>query len=462
MTDPSPPFGDELVNRLRRLGASVWRSALLRNTGKLGIAEVVVLTSSLVQTIVVARALGPRSYGAAALILALPAFVFTFFDPKASEAVVKYLGAAVAIDDGPRTRAIVKIAYAVDAVLALVGIAVVAAGAPWAADRLLRSAPQASLLVVTAVCMGLAAPADTSRAVLTTFGRFAAVAWVDGATAAARAALVIALVVADFGVAGVVWGGGAGLVAQSLLLGGLAHASTRRATGQSWLRGRLDAIRPQVREMGRFLIYTDLTSLASVFVKQADLVLLGAVRGPIDVGWYRLAQSLTTPISSVVAALQTVVYPAFSRLVGMGDVDGVVRAARRYFLRVGLPLAALTLVGLIAVPTGVNLVGGPDFAPAVPAARWMLVGSAFVIAGFWARPAMYATGQVRFVFAMSAVLGAATVGAFVLAAEPLGPAGVAGSRAVLAGAAGTGVLAFRFHQLSASGALHGMAPAERQ
>lgn len=461
MTDPSALAGDDLADRLRRLGLSARRSSLLRNAGKLGAAEVVGLMASLVQALVLARTLGPRAYGTAALILALPAFVFTFFDPQASEAVVKYLGAATAKDDGPRARGVIKVAYLVDASLALVGIAVVAACAPWAADRILGSDSQAGLLVVAASCIGLAAPADTSRAVLSTFGRFSAVAWVDGANAAARAALVIGLVSAGHGVAGVVVGTGAGLVAQSLLLGGLAHACTRRATGESWLRGRRDAIRPQLREMGRFLLYTDLTSLAAVFVKQADLVVLGAVRGPVDAGWYRLAQSLTTPVSSLVAALQAVAYPAFSRLVGVGDVDGVARAARRYFLKVGLPLAALTLAGTVAVPTAVRLVGGAAFAPAVPAARWLLVGSAFVIAGFWARPAMYATGQVRFVFFMSTVLGSATVAGFVLAADPFGSAGVASSRALLAGALGTVVLAFRFRQLWAAGALGRGGPGSR-
>jgi O-antigen/teichoic acid export membrane protein len=453
MTDPSLPTATGVVDRLRQLAITGWRSSLVQGAGRLGAAEVVRLLAGLVQAVLVARWLGPRNYGLAALILTYPSLVFTFFDPQASEAVVKYFGAAVATEDRDRARAIPKMAYLVDVTLAVVGLAVVVATAPLAADHLLKSGADASLIVVAAVGVALAAPGDTSQALLTTTGRFSTVALVQSGTAVARVALVLGLVAADAGVAGMVWGTTLGLIADSLLMAMFAHGAVRSASGGSWFRGRREVIRPELREMTRFLVYTDLTSLASVFVKQADLVILGFVRGPTETGWYRLAQSLTAPFASVITALQTVAYPGFARLDGLRDHAAVARAAKRYLLKVGLPLAALTMCSLAVLPAVIRLVAGSEFASAAGPARWMVAATAVVIAGFWVRPAMFATGQVRFVFGISAITSALTVLGFVILADPYGAAGVAAARALIAGLVGTGVAALRFRQLARSGRL---------
>lgn len=435
------------------LAASVSGSRLARDAGKLTAAELAVMLGGLLQAIVAARVLGPTRYGTAALILAYPMFVYTVFDPRASEAVVKYLGEAVARGDADRSLAVPKLAYLIDGALASVGLAVVAATTPWAADRVVGSGSEAPLLILWGVAVAVAAPSHTSRAILTTLGRFSSLAWVQGVAGAGRAALVITLVSMDTGVAGVIWGTAAGTVAEGAVMAVLAHRALARRTGRSWLHGGRSALHRELHGMGRFLLYTDLTSLVAVFVKQADLVILGYARGPIDAGWYRLARSLTTPVAAVVGALQAVAYPRFARLVGVGDLEGVTRTARRYLLRVGLPLGAASLLGLLLVRPAIRVVAGPEYLPATAAARWLLAGSAFILVFFWIRPAMFATGQVRFVFGVSAVTAAGTVMAFVLTAEPFGAAGIAASRALVAGIAGTGFAAMRFHQLSRSGRL---------
>ena len=47
---------------------------------------------SLIQGVLIARWLGPESYGVAALVMSYPDLVYTFFDARSSDASVKYLG----------------------------------------------------------------------------------------------------------------------------------------------------------------------------------------------------------------------------------------------------------------------------------------------------------------------------------------------------------------------------------
>lgn len=443
------------VMRIRQELTGAARSGLARNAGKLGAAQGVMLAVGLVQAVLVARWLGPRNFGIAALILSLPPLVFTFFDPKAAEAVVKFLGEFVATGQKREALAVPKLAYAVDAGLGLVGFAVVGIGAPLAASHLLGSGGgYAGLLVIAAAVQMASAPADTSRAILSTFGHFGSMAWAQAGAAVFGLAVVIVVVGNGGGVRGFVLASCAEVVVDAALAGWLAHRVIRRALGASWWHGRRADISGRLREFAGFLAYTDLSSLVSVFVKQADIVMVGWIAGPVQAGYYRLARSLTSPLTSGIVSLQAVLYPQVARLAAV-DSGAIVRRIRRWLVWGGLPLAALSLLPVPFVPQLIRLVAGADYLGAVAAARWMLVGSAFVLACFWLRPIQLATGQVRFILVNSIVTGVLSVAGFVVVAGPSGAAGVAAVRAVIAGFAGTGAGLWWLWVLNRKGCLVG-------
>ena len=426
---------------------------MARDAGKLGIGGFVVLLSGVAQAIIVARALGPRDFGIAALILSFPPLVFTFFDAQAAEAVVKYLGQFLAVGERRKALAVPMLAYAVDIGLAVVGFLIVAASSGWIAGHLLDARGHADLLILVAATQVVLAPADTSRALLTSFGRFAGVAWITGGSAILRITLIIGLVGSGGGIAAFVVATCVGTIVESLLIGWLANRAVREALGSSWWNGRLADVRESVREMGRFLVYTDLTSLVSVFVKQADIVILGMVAGPVQTGYYRLARSLAAPATSVIMTLQSVLYPQVARLVATADGPTLMRRARRWFVLGGIPLAAVSLLVFPFVPQVIRALSGPDFGGAAAPARWLLLGSAFVLACFWLRPIQLATGQVRFMFLNGIVLGVVSVAAFFALGGPFGAAGVAAARTVVAGFAGTTAGLWKLRSLSRSGRL---------
>jgi hypothetical protein len=121
---------------------------LTRNAGKLGGAGVVILALGIFQSILVARWLGPKDFGVAALILGVPMLIFTFFDPQTREAVVKYLGEFTTTGESHKALAVPKLAYVIDGALGIVGVAVVALLAPWAAAHILHDSSLVPLLIV--------------------------------------------------------------------------------------------------------------------------------------------------------------------------------------------------------------------------------------------------------------------------------------------------------------------------
>ena len=416
---------------------TVRQSLLAREVTSLWVAEGLVLGLALVQAAVVARELGPEDFGTAALVVASTSLIFTFLDPQSQEAVVKYLGANQATGRTEQALAVPRVAYGADLLLGLAGFLIVTGGSHWVADHVIRSSGVVHLLIVYAGALTFAAPSATSRAVLTTFRRFTSIAVLQGGAAVLRTTLAIVLVTAGRGVSGVVYASAISVVLESICAAVLAQRALRSTLGGSWWQARRAALGQQFKEMVRFMLYTDLTSLVTVFVKEADLVVLGYVRGPTEAGYYRVARLVGAPLASIALPLQRVVYPRIAVMAGEGDESGMRRSARRYTLKVGIPIAAGVLAAIPLVPFAVPVVAGTEYRPAVDAAIVLLIGGALILPTFWVRPILLSGGHVRFLLKLSAVAAVLTFVGYFALGELMGDVGVALSRAGVAGVAGS-------------------------
>jgi O-antigen/teichoic acid export membrane protein len=423
-----------VTTALRRLH----ESAFARDVSSLWIAEGVTLFAGAAQAIVTARWLGPSGFGKAALIIGFSSLVFTLLDPRAEEAVVKYLGERVARSDVPGALAVPVVAYAADLIIGLVSFLLLAASAPWAGEHVLRDDHLIGLLILFAAASAIGGLATTSRAVLTTFRRFGTVAAVQSASAVFRTGLIVVLVANGWGVSGVIYGTAAALFVETMVLQVLTAQQIRSSLGLSWWAGRPASLGANFRGMLRFMVYTDLISFVAIFVKEADVVVLGLVRGSAEAGLYRLARSLAQPMISVVRPLQAVVYPRATHMVGLNRFETMRTAARRYTVLVGLPVAAFSLLFVPFLPIILPIVVGDEYRPAVPSAQIILIGTACVIPFFWVRPMLLALGHVRFVLWLSIVAALLTVAGYLVLGETFGHQGVAASRTLIAGLGGTG------------------------
>jgi O-antigen/teichoic acid export membrane protein len=402
-------------------------------------AEGVALLTTLVQTMFVARVLGPRSYGVAALIISIPAFVFTFLDPQSESAVVRYLTRFERAKEPQRAAAAVKTAYLVDLGLAAAGSAVVLLLAGWAARHLVEDPTTTWLVALAALGLSTAGPAATSRAVLSTFGHFSRIASLSVAASIIRNGSMIALVALGLGIRGVVFGAVAGQVFESVILYVASRRVLRERTSLTLRTVSAGALQPYRGEVLRFMAYTEMTTLATAFIKHGDVLLLGLARGPTEVGFYRLASSLAGIAGRIVTPLQAVVYPDVARIAAAGDEAGLRRLVRRHFLTIGLPLALLGAIALPFVGPSMRIAAGTAYGPAASVCQVILVGTLMGLMTYWLRPLYLATGRERLFFALTVPVAIVTIGAMALAAHSAGAIGVAWARVLGASVLGTGV-----------------------
>ena len=400
------------------------RSTFLRDSGTLTAAGLATAVIVVVQGILVARWLGPAGYGVVALVSVYPAIAVALLSPDSPHATIRYLADRDAAGDPLGALCVCKVAHTVDAAISLLAFLAVAATAPWAARHVVHMDAAAGLLVLTAAAFVVASPLEAAAAVLMHTRRFRLLATEQVGAAAVRSALVIAAVAAGGGAAGAVRAAALATVVHGVVLASLAAREAKREWGAWWPGARTTTLGPLRGELLRFMIWTDLGGALGTATKQLDVVLLGWVSGPAEVGLYRLARSIASLPGYVVGPLQTAAYP---RLARQWAESG--RARLREVLRphavLGVALAGAGLAGVGALPVVVRLLVGAQYAPAVGTAQVLLVGSLVWVGLYWLRPAFMAVGEVRAWVTISAVVVAGSSAAFVPAAVAWGAMGLA-------------------------------------
>lgn len=399
----------------------IWRRALgslgsshgfARQVSTLTLSNVLVALITIAQGVVVARILGPSRYGTAVLIMAFPGVLFAVMDARTRDAIIKYLSAFDKEGDGVRARAVVRLGYSVDLVIATLTIAIIAVLAHWGSRVIVKTPGYEALMVVYSASYLLFALEGTSSSVLSVARRFSTLAWITVASALFRSALIVGLVVAGYGVVGVVLGNAAGLAAVGAASALAAHADYRRwgSGGRRWWH-ELAGYR---REIARFLAYNDLSGLFGVATKQLDVVILGYYRGSTAVGWYRLAKSIVGGIGYLQRPLQSVVFPRIARLQDLESAADRRALLARLATWVSVPLAGLCFVGVWLIPPAVRILVGEAYAPSILAAQLLFVAGSLGLASFWVRPLYLSTNGEK---AWAAATGGAAV-LFLLLAFP--------------------------------------------
>jgi O-antigen/teichoic acid export membrane protein len=110
---------------------------------------------------------------------------------------------------------------------------------------------------------------------------------------------------------------------------------------------------------------------------QVDAVMLEAMRGAREVGYYRAPVLMLEGLTLVPRILGYALIPTMAAVAASHPetVTELYRRGSKYLLLAGLPVAAF---GLIASEPAIRLLFGADYAASVPAARWLIPAALFM------------------------------------------------------------------------------------
>ena len=419
---------------------TVWVDAFLRRLGRnasWGLASTAIeFALSLVETTLVARALGAAEYGRLALVIVSVTSMKQLIDVRAWEGATRYLAAFLERREPALALATLKLALLADGVVALVAYGTTAALAGVLARRLLHQPDLQGVITLYALTLLFTASNSTAEAVLRVFDRFRDLGVRVAAQAVWHLGLVVAVVLAGARLRGLTIAYLVSDLAGAVLLATLAGRQVRARLWSFHAQARLRTLRPYRRDMVWFTVQTAIRATLKLS-RHVDLLVLGHFRPPAEVGYYRVARRLGTAVVDLTNPFYYAVFPEFARAWA---------GPRRQFAGLlarlaGAAVAGATVVVLVSVWLAPHVIGewvGPQYAPAVGPFRVIMVAMGLAIATFWATPAALGSGQPGI------ATGAVASGVFVYVGLILflvprhGPMGAALS--VLGGYAAMGVI----------------------
>jgi PST family polysaccharide transporter len=308
---------------------------------------------SLGASMALTRRLPPAAFGEVALAMTLVGSALLVIDLGLSPAIVQRPGD---VASAATTTFVVQCATGVAVATAL------ALGAGTIAGVFAMPALAPVLRALSLVCV-LRAVMLVPRALLQRRFGFRQQSTADMVEALTRAAVAIPLAWRGWG-------------ASSLVIGELASQVTE--LGCTWwlCRWRPERIswRPHVlRDLGRFARPMLGATLAIQARSQVDRIAVGALLGPVQLGYYHLANRLAAlPVSGIIHVSNRVMFPVYA---AAGDAD----ARRRAYLRtlaMTSQLAFPICAGLIAVAAPlVHVVFGPGWQPVVRPLQALVLAS---------------------------------------------------------------------------------------
>ena len=362
-------------------------SRLLRRRSATAAWIYVAVLFGLLGTIVAARVLGLEEFGVFATALAAVGFFQTLVDLTVEESLTKYGFRYVASEDWGRLRRLFRQMLLLKVAGGTLATVIVLALVP-VADRLFGADGVSGALLAAALLPLVQSVENVGATALLLHSRYD----LRGAYQAGSGALrLIAIVVAaPLGVSEAL---AAMVVAQAI------SSVTISFVGLSALR-RFPSAQPRplaedVPGIRSFVLQssvaTGVISLRSTFVP----VVLGVVASPTQVGLLRIAQTPQTGLAAASSPARLMLLTEQTREWERGRHVRVLDGIRKYTIGAGALMVVAVPAFFLAMPWLVETVFGSEYAPAVDAARIVLLAAAIQFAIGWTKSLPVTIGRPR-------------------------------------------------------------------
>lgn len=415
----------------RRAGVNKWWTSqiadttlrrIIRNMAYLFSANVLVAVIGLGTVVVMARALGPSGLGAIALAEAYVRLVDQFIRLEPWQAVIRY--GALALENGKEVefRRLVKFSTLVDILGGCLAATVAVATCFLISSWIGFGQEQRMMTIVYSATLFLTL-SSTPTGLLRIFDLFDLAAKLSVFLALCRLALSVAAWLMD----GDIW---TFIIILSVYTIGeqvapflLAWRELRRRGHSGIWRSPLAGIFKENPGILRFIVNTNLNTLARLSTQRFDTLIVGAVLGTSAAGFYQLARRVGLAAQRIVRPIQQAIYPDLARIWARGEKQRF----RRIVLRVNASLTIFATVAILGAAYFMELIVeiafGEAFKPVAPLIDIQLFAVALFLSGNTLGPALMSMGADKALLTVSIIATAAFFAAIVPMLDHFGVAG---------------------------------------
>ena len=326
--------------------------------------------------------------------MAYPMAVASLTNVKTAAVTQRYVAGFRSLGDHPQLLAISRFGFSVDFAVSMLAallilIAILIAG------ELPGAEGHSALVVVFAFSLPLWSFVGTSIVVLFAFEKFVMI----GVLQVLHKGLVLFAVTISLlvqtGPSAFVVGVALGQACSGLIYLLAATTTLGRSTGRAWWTASGSALQGLRRELRSLLGWNFIGASLSGAMDQLPVLILGAIRSPVDAGYFRLASTIAVTAGAVEAAMSRVAYSALAAADAHGDVARIARLIAGWSRREAL-LGLLAVLSAMALLPAVILVGlGQGYSDMILGTEVLLIGTAVSALFFFVTPYFFSTGRIR-------------------------------------------------------------------
>jgi O-antigen/teichoic acid export membrane protein len=373
------------VQRIGRLFNRVVGNRLVSDSSFMFAANLISTGTSMLSSLVLIRVLGAEQMGLIVIATTLIAALVDFMDVRTPEALIKFMGGALAQGRPREALAYLYIGVGVDAAMMLLTVIVLLLALPAALTIYPADVEPLARIYLWSVPFEMLA--TSASALLYVFKRFRLHGWIR--IVHSLIALIVLVALALHGREAVVWGYviNLGIGFAFWLIAALWLLRTQFES----LRGA--AYRSAWRDFLPFAFHTSMMASMKAVSGNIDVLLIGALRPAADAAFLRIARSGASLMTLPIAPLTSVLYPLINEAWARQQIAEVKRLIRQYTLITGAIVGAALLVVWIAGDFAVSLLYGVENLPIADVLKILVIGMALESLAGWMRLTTMAHGQ---------------------------------------------------------------------
>jgi PST family polysaccharide transporter len=371
---------DSMAERFRYLVRRATREPILRDSSIILLSNCLRKGISLVQSIILFRALGAQNYGLIIFVISLVSFIIQFLDVRTTDAVIKFMGSAISRQKPAEAITFFKLGLGTHVCVATGILILILAIVPALAEL-------SSLLIIYAFAVPLITLQNTFISVLLTFRRFRLFAALS--LVADFILLVWVILLSPYGVTAVMLG----YWLTAVMVFGLWTGSGLFLLRKNFSSFQGESYRSAWRQFYPFMLHTSLSASCKTIFSYVGPLSLGIFQTPDTLFYYQIATSAAELVLFAIHPIRLIIFPALNMAWATRQMTRVHELLRLFIAYILVIEIGALMFFLVNAHWLVHLLYGARAFPAVPILYILVLADAMSNMFSWIRPLAMASGK---------------------------------------------------------------------
>lgn len=381
---------------------------LIKNSGWVFFSNFFSTGLAFIRSVIIARGLGPGIFGTYAIVVSFVGLIQEFLNLNVGTAVIKFGAVYHTEKRNDKLLALVKSSLYISLIMALVSVIVIAILCTVSYSTFIEEPHLEWFIIWYAVAASITYVNSISRGLLRLYYKFrmsSLIQMIMDVIETGAIAIAVFFYPKDlnvFFVAIIITRFLNGFICNLLAYYELRHELN------PYLSTPIRILEEEKKSIFGFIFGNSVGNSLKTVISQGDVLLLGILSNPAQVGFYSVAKKLAYSVLTLTDPLTQSIYPQLSKLIA----ERRFREIRKMLFKI-TGIAMLPGIAFLAVTYFLNkwiivTVYGIDYAPASDAFYYFLIGAVLGAATFWTLPLVQSLGIVTVrikIYVMTIFLG---------------------------------------------------------